>query len=115
MRHPADIYTQDMFSVGHAAAKASADRANKEIPLWTVKAEAHFRHFAEMVKRPFLTEEARKHAEELGLPSPPDGRAWGHVAKAAQRNGIVVSAGFAAAQSSNGSPKVLWKAANGKN
>jgi len=114
MRDLTDQHTQDIFSVGHAAAKSAADHADREIPLWTIRAGAHFRHFAVMVKRPFLTEEARKHAEALGLPIPPDGRAWGHVAKAAQRNGVVVSAGFAAAQSSNGSPKVLWRAANGK-
>jgi hypothetical protein len=102
----------DLFSPsekGHAAAKASADRADREIDEWTKKAVALFADFATMKPSPFLTEEARHFAESHGLSSPPDGRAWGHVAKKCQSAGIVVSAGFGAAKSSNGSPKVLWK------
>jgi len=104
---------QDLFSAsekGHAAAKAAADRADREIDEWTKKAVALFADFATMNPSPFLTEEARQFAESHGLSSPPDGRAWGHVAKKCQRAGVVTSAGFGAAKSSNGSPKVLWKA-----
>jgi hypothetical protein len=102
----------DLFSAsekGYAAAKASADRADREIDEWTQKAVALFAEFAIKTPSPFLTEEARQFAESHGLTSPPDGRAWGHIAKNCQRAGIVVSAGFGAAKSSNGSPKVLWK------
>jgi hypothetical protein len=83
----------DLFSAlekGHAAAQASAERADREIDDWTLKAVALI-------------------AESHGLPSPPDGRAWGHIAKRCQRDGTIISAGFGAAKSSNGSPKVLWK------
>jgi hypothetical protein len=103
---------QDLFSAsekGHAAAKASAARADREIDEWTDKAVALFATFAKITPSPFLTEEARQFAESHGLSAPPDGRAWGHVAKKCQSAGIVVSAGFGAAKSSNGSPKVLWK------
>jgi hypothetical protein len=102
----------DLFSPsekGHAAAKASADRADREIDEWTKKAMALFAEYAAKKPLPFLTEEARQYAESHGLSSPPDGRAWGHVAKNCQRAGVVISAGFGAAKSSNGSPKVLWK------
>jgi len=103
---------QDLFSAsekGHAAAKAAAARADREIDDWTQKAVALFAEYASQVFDPFLTEEARQYAESHGLSSPPDGRAWGHVAKKCQRAGVVTSAGFGAAKSSNGSPKVLWK------
>jgi hypothetical protein len=103
---------QDLFSAsekGHAAAKAAAARADREIDEWTDKAVALFATFAKITPSPFLTEEARQFAESRGLSSPPDGRAWGHVAKKCQRAGVVTSAGFGAAKSSNGSPKVLWK------
>ena len=103
---------QDLFSAsekGHAAAKAAAAHADREIDEWTKKAVALFADFATMNPSPFLTEEARQFAEFHGLASPPDGRAWGHIAKNCQRAGIVESAGFGAAKSSNGSPKVLWK------
>ena len=95
---------------GHAAAKASADRADREIDEWTQKAVSLFAEYASKAPSPFLTEEARQFAESRGLSSPPDGRAWGHVAKRCQRAGITVSDGFGSAKSSNGSPKVLWKA-----
>lgn len=103
---------EDLFSAsekGYAAAKAAAAHADREIDEWTKKAVALFADFAKQAPAPFLTEEARQYAESHGLSSPPDGRAWGHVAKNCQRAGITVSAGFGAAKSSNGSPKVLWK------
>jgi hypothetical protein len=103
---------QDLFSAsekGHAAAQAAAARADREIDDWTQKAVALFAEYASQAFDPFLTEEARQYAESHGLSSPPDGRAWGHVAKKCQRAGVVTSAGFGAAKSSNGSPKVLWK------
>ena len=102
----------DLFSAsekGHAAAKAAADRADRHVDEWTAKAVALFAEFAKQAGHPFLTEEARQYAESHGLPEPTDGRAWGHIAKNCQRAGIVASAGFGAAKSSNGSPKVLWK------
>jgi len=100
-----DLFTQK----GHTAAKAAADHADREIAEWTKRAIALFSVYARKSTGPFLTEEARQYAESHGLQEPPDSRAWGHVAKAAQKSGIVVSAGFGAAKSSNGSPKVLWK------
>jgi hypothetical protein len=103
---------QDLFSAsekGYAAAQAAAARADREIDEWTDKAVALFAEYASRAFDPFLTEEARQFAESRGLSSPPDGRAWGHVAKKCQRAGVVTSAGFGAAKSSNGSPKVLWK------
>jgi hypothetical protein len=102
----------DLFSAsekGHAAAQASAERADREIDDWTQKAVALFAEYASRSFDPFLTEEARVFAESHGLPSPPDGRAWGHIAKRCQRDGTIISAGFGAAKSSNGSPKVLWR------
>ena len=103
---------EDLFSAsekGHAAAQASAERADREIDDWTLKAVALFAEYAAKAQSPFLTEEARVFAESHGLTSPPDGRAWGHIAKRCQRDGLTISAGFGAAKSSNGSPKVLWR------
>jgi hypothetical protein len=102
----------DLFSAsekGYAAAQASAERADREIDDWTQKAVDLFAEFAKQAPAPFLTEAARQYAESHGLSSPPDGRAWGHIAKRCQRDGTIISAGFGAAKSSNGSPKVLWR------
>jgi hypothetical protein len=100
------------FRRGHEAAEAAADRADRDSDGWTEQAEVLFARFAKEAAKPFLTEEARRFAESCGLPKPPDGRAWGHVAKKCQRTGVIVPAGFRAAKSSNGSPKILWAANN---
>lgn len=55
----------------------------------------------------FLAEHVRDFA--AGLESPPDGRAWGHVMRAASREGLIRNVGYAPARSSNLSPKVLWR------
>jgi hypothetical protein len=104
---------EDLFNPsekGHAAAEAAAARADREIDDWTQKAVALFVEYASKAPSPFLTEAARQYAESTGLSNPPDSRAWGHVAKRCQKDGLTVSAGFGSAKSSNGSPKVLWKA-----
>ena len=93
---------------GYAAAEAAAERADRSIDEWTEQAGVLFAEYARRATTPFLTEDARRYAESCGLPKPPDSRAWGHVAKNCQRSGVTVFAGFGAAKSSNGSPKVLW-------
>lgn len=74
----------------------AADHADAVQPRWTDVAFAYFcayaRHHAE-----FITESARKYAEDSGLPAPPDKRAWGHVATRACRAGVVRAGGFAKA------------------
>lgn len=95
---------------GALLASQHADSASMD---WTQQASCLFVDFSKAVKKgqPFLTEDARAWAESQGLPPPPDNRAWGFIAKAMSQCGHVVSEGYAPAKSSNGSPKVLWRAA----
>jgi hypothetical protein len=106
-----DSKTLDLFgeSVGHKMARLSAEKSDRLIGDWVSRAENLLLEFIESNNEPFLVEEARAYAEGHGLPPPIDGRAWGHVIKSAHRSKKVQSCGFAAAKSSNGSPKVLWK------
>jgi hypothetical protein len=106
-----DSRTLDLFgeSVGHKMARLSAEKSDKFIGDWTSRAEYLLLEFVRFHNDPFLVEEVRAYAEDRGLPPPLDGRAWGHVIKAAHRNKYVQTCGFAAAKSSNGSPKVLWR------
>ncbi|MGL6289271.1 MAG: hypothetical protein ACRC2H_01125 [Silanimonas sp.] len=88
----------------------SADKAERIDPGWIERAISHVQTFArKQWPEPFLAEDARTYAEGLGLPQATDGRAWGHVLKAAAKRGIVTRAGFGASKSSNLSPKVLWR------
>jgi hypothetical protein len=95
--------------LGLFAAEMSAKHADVVNENWTADAYSLFVKFSNENNRPFLTEEVRAYAEGQGLPSPPDGRAWGHIAKSCDRNKVIKSIGYSAAKSSNGSPKVLWR------
>lgn len=77
---------------------------------WRHQALALVVAFAIGHPEPFLIEQAREYAEKHGLPKPPDPRAWGAVARLAQAKRRIYKVGFAAAASSNCSPKVLWRA-----
>ena len=96
---------------GEQSAMHAALHADATIDGWTVQASVLFVDYARDIAKgqPFLTEEVREWAEDGGLPSPPDRRAWGHIAKAMKMAGHVTNAGFRAARSSNGSPKVAWR------
>jgi hypothetical protein len=93
---------------GHRAALASAAHADVVVADWTTKATASLLAFAQD-RPPFLVEQARRAAESLGLPRPPDRRAWGAVVQRLRRAGVLVCVGYAPAVDSNGSPKCLWQ------
>lgn len=61
--------------------------------------------------RRFLTENFVTWLGDRRERCPQEGRAFGAVMQRAAREGIVVKAGFGYATSSNGSPKILWRAA----
>ena len=92
-----------MIEIGLERAKQAADRAGDE---WKAAAYQAFVKYAREHKS-FTTEEVRKANPEL--PPAPDQRAWGHIAKAAERGEIVEAAGYKRAQSSNGRVSVLWQ------
>lgn len=97
---------------GHEAACASAKHADRVESQWTITALQAVRTFCTVKASgcTFLAEEARAWAEDVrGVTPPPDARAWGHVMLKAKAEGLIVSAGYAPAKSSNGSPKVLWR------
>jgi len=101
----------DAQHAGQQGAMVAAVHADKVEESWSQKASVLFLDYArDIVKgQPFLTEDARAWAESQGLPPPPDGRAWGFVAKAMREANHVLFAGYAPAKSSNGSPKCLWR------
>jgi hypothetical protein len=90
----------------------AASHANREVDNWTGHAEQLFSLYAAMHPEGFLTEDVREWAAKLGFPPPPDGRAWGYIARRAAVSGRIRSIGYAKAKSSNNSAKVLW--ANGE-
>lgn len=87
----------------------AADHANAVELEWTGQALGMLTAFAAEVGRPFLIEEARAWAEAHGCPLPPTSKAWGPVAKTAERKGRIAKCGAAPANSSNRSLKHLWR------
>lgn len=103
---------EDSVRAGEQGALFAAMNADKKVSgSWTQRAAELFVDYARDVAKgqPFLTEDARAWAEQSGLPPPPDGRAWGFIAKAMRENGHVIFSGYAPAKTSNGSPKCLWR------
>lgn len=91
--------------------QAAVDHANAVESEWSGQALGLLVAFARQVGRPFLIEEARKWAEDNGLPPPPDARSWGAVTRRAKaKRRIEKTSGAAAAASSNCSLKPLWRA-----
>ena len=91
-------------------AERAADHADRKELLWSDRAYEIFMAVA-MRGHAFQTEDARNAADALGLPKPPDTRAWGAVALRAIRAGRIKRVGYAPvsnAQSHSG-PKSVWQ------
>ncbi len=103
MSHPAAV----------AGATRAADHADRVHATWTDRAYAYLMLWAKSHgDKSFLAEEVRLQAElAQGYVAPPDSRAWGAVFMSAKRNGVLTVAGYAPSESSNGSPKCLWRLA----
>ena len=100
---------------GEAGAQRAADHADRIDPGWQDRALEMLREYLKVretfLEKRFLGEEFRGWATEIfGLDEPPDARAFGAVFKRASRDGLIESVGFAPANSSNRSPKTLWRA-----
>ena len=93
------------------AIESVARKADEIDAQWTERAYATLFLYCMHHKTPFIIEQAREWGEGLGLIIPPhDSRAWGAVVRRAAKGGLIVKCGFAAAKSSNLSPKVQWVA-----
>lgn len=90
---------------GIRLAKLSADKAGDE---WKAAAYNAFVAYARHHKY-FTTEEVR--AALNGAIEPGDRRAWGHIAKSAQRNGIVVQHDLVRGKATHGRYVILWQSA----
>lgn len=91
------------------AADSGIDAAAQHAgPEWLDRAAGYTRLYA-LLHPFFLIEEARAMAEADGLAPPPDKRSWGKIPRILTRDKTIERAGYAPANSSNRSPKVLWR------
>lgn len=71
--------------------KQAIDHAEEEVPEWKEQALDFLQRFP---GDEFQIEDVRQWAEKHGLPRPPHNRAWGAVALAAKRKGLIVFSGY---------------------
>lgn len=79
-----------------AGMQRAVDHADREIPSWQDLALDAFRAYAR-AHREFTTEDVRLGSPNV--PTPPDKRAWGHVARRACREMVVQRIGLTQAKS----------------
>ena len=94
------------IGLGYAAAEQAADHAGDE---WKALA---YQAFVRHARRhgTFATEDVRRANPQV--PPPPDMRAWGQIALAAKRDGLIHPAGYAPTQnkSRHGMIVNVWRA-----
>ena len=91
----------------------AVDHADKVTPSWSDRAVELFLAYCQENKgKTFMTEDVRWYAEALGLPEPPDKRAWGAIAVIAKRRGVIRGNGYAPQKAVNAhcAPKTVWVA-----
>lgn len=90
------------------AARPAAEHAEAVVPGW---GDGALRLVAEYARknRTFIIETVRLAAEADGYPMPPHRRAWGGVAIAAKREGIVESIGYEMSTSPDANPTPVTK------
>lgn len=92
---------------GIARVQQSAENTHKG---WTDKAIDFLVLFARS-NFTFMAEDVRVFAEENGLPTPPDKRAWGAAIRKARKLGLIEMIGYGPQRSVNchGAPKAIWR------
>lgn len=94
-------------AAGEVGIASSAAHAEDDAPGWLERAVDALRRFAWTVPD-FTIEEARA---AMHVDPPAELRAWGAVTQTAVRRGIIErTGGFRSAESSNGSPKPVYRA-----
>ena len=90
--------------------RRAVEHADSVEPSWSDRAGAMLLQYAAS-REAWMAEDLREWAHARGLPSPPDGRAWGVVVRRAAAAGHIVKVGAGPARSSNLSLKHVWCAA----
>lgn len=88
-----------------------ARAAKRQSDAWTERAVGYVMEYVVTHREPFLCEAIREFALSRDGFKADQPKAWGHVMRVAAKLGVVKSVGYAPANSSNRSAKVLWLAA----
>ena len=101
-----DVKINDGLALGHIKAEEAATHAGRE---WKEVALEAFKKYANQHSH-FTTEQVRLDSTAT-VPSPPDTRAWGGIARIAKAKGYILSNGWVRAESKtvHGMVVTRWK------
>jgi hypothetical protein len=86
----------------------AVDHADRVSPEWSERAYDKLFEYA-WLGVDFMTEDVRLWAEQVGLDSPPDNRAWGAVVNKAVREHLIERVGYGNAKTGHMRPMPIWR------
>lgn len=100
---------QDAIALKERGMQRAVDSAEREMPGWKIAALTFLKSFLSTHHAPFMAEEFRAWAYEMGLPQV-SGRAFGSVMVTAQKKGYVRAAGFGFTKNpkAHRTPATVW-------
>lgn len=96
--------------MGERGARMAADHADAEIEGWSERAYRLLSEYA-VTHYEFMTEDVREWAHRIGLPKPPDGRAWGAVTLRAVKACLLVCNRYRKTRipPAHATPRPVWR------
>lgn len=105
--HQGDLFAS--VEAGHAAMRATAERADRQVADWQGQAMRAATLALSAMPSAFTFEQLRTVAEQA-VEAPPDLRAWGAVCQRLVRDGVLVATGgYAPRVSGHGTPTKLYR------
>ncbi|CAB4122657.1 hypothetical protein UFOVP32_49 [uncultured Caudovirales phage] len=93
-----------------SAIQSAVENADRKQAGWSDRAYKYLIEFSRTLPL-FKGEDARRYAEEQGLPKPPDPRAWGAVLQRASRGKFIERVGFGVStnRQAHSRPTAIWR------
>lgn len=106
-----DLFTYTAKELANDGMTRAIEHADQVEPDWGSRAAAILIDFAS-VNSEFMAEDVRVYAHKvLGLPQPPDPRAWGAIINSAVRQGIIVRDRYELTKipPAHATPRPVWR------
>ena len=90
--------------------KRAVEKANKTDPGWSEQAYDLFKQFLDVRYQTFMIEDFRQYAIPMGLPKPPNDRAFGFIPIRAVKEGLIYRVGYGktTGKSAHKTPAAIW-------
>lgn len=105
-----DLFTYSARELAEDGMIRAVEHADRVEPEWSERASSLLRDYAQFNPE-FMTESLRVWAHRMGLPLPPDPRAWGAVVNKAVRDGLIVRDRYEMTKipPAHATPRPVWR------